>query len=104
MSTKYKVISTSSSGNSTVIAAVAGYKIVVLSYVVTALTAVRVRFDSATGGTALTGQLCLAANGVVNGAFNPRGHFETIVGEALCVNLSSAVSTTGHITYVLRKG
>ena len=97
---KRAVISASSSGVSSLVAAVTGKKIRVLSLVLMAAGAVNVKFQSHTTPTDLTGLFPLAANGGFSIGFSPLGHFETVAGEQLDINLSGAVAVGGCLTYV----
>lgn len=97
---KFAAISGATSGNNTVVAAVSGKKIRVLSYVLNSVTAVAVRFESDADGTALTGVMSLGATSVLASGFNPFGHFETVAGELLNMELGGAVQVSGHLTYV----
>ena len=97
---KRAVISASSSGVNALISAVAGKKIRVLSLVLMANAAVNVKFQSHTTPTDLTGLFYLAANGGFSVGFSPLGHFETVAGEQLDINLSGAVAVGGCLTYV----
>lgn len=97
---KFAAISASSSGNNTLVAAVTAKKIRVLAYTIVTTTAVTVRFQSAAGGTALTGAMPSGATGVLVGNFNPVGHFETVAGELLNLSLGGAVAVAGHLVYV----
>lgn len=94
LTVKYAAISTSASGDTTVVAAVTGKRIKVVDYVLTRASAVNMKWRS--GMTDITG---LLYNGAAPG-FNPVGHFRTAVGELLAINLSAAVGVGGHITYV----
>lgn len=94
LTVKYASISTSASGDTTVVAAVTGKRIKVIDYVLTRASAVNMKWRS--GTTDITG---LLYNGAAPG-FNPVGHFRTAVGELLAINLSAAVGVGGHITYV----
>lgn len=102
---KYAVVNASASGSNTVVAAVANKRIRVLSYVIIASGAVTVTWQSAS--TAISGPMALAANGGAApsaGQSVPAGligQFETNQGEALVVNLGSAISVGGHITYIV---
>lgn len=90
------------SGNNTLVAAVAGKRIRVLSLVaVMTGTAVTIRFESAADGTALTGQMQPSAGGGFVLNFNPHGWFETLSGQLLNMELSGAQSVDGCLTYVL---
>jgi hypothetical protein len=97
---KFAVVDDATSGNNTIIAAVSGKKIRVLSYTIVAAGAVNARFESGAGGTALTGQMTLAAAGDSVTAHCPQGLFETAASALLNLELSGAVSVDGHITYV----
>lgn len=98
--TKYAVIDAAASGDNTLVAAVAAKKIRVLALYMKAAGAVVARLESAAGGTALTGQMNIAANGDVTLPFNPEGWFETVAGELLNLELGGAVSVDGCLTYV----
>lgn len=98
---KYAAISTASSGNTTVVAAVASRKIRVLSYRFQGDADVSVKFRDNTAGVDLTGAMATGAKGGGGGAgFSPVGHFETASGNALSINLSGAVQVSGHLTYI----
>ena len=102
---KYAVVNASASGTNTVVAAIANKRIRVLSYVIVAAGDVTVTWQSAS--TAISGPMALAANGGAApsaGQSVPAGligQFETNQGEALVVNLGSAISVGGHITYIV---
>ncbi len=92
------------STNNTVVAAVSGHKIRVLSYVLVAsgtYTAVFNSFDGASTYTALTGVMPLIAGLPVVNSLENEGHFETISGEALVLTLGATTQTSGHMTYAL---
>ena len=97
---KYAVISAGSSGDNTVVAAVTGKKIRVLSFFLVAAGAVTVRFESGASGTALTGVMSLAANGGLSCAHNELGWFETAAGVLLNLELGGVVQVSGAITYI----
>lgn len=97
---KYAVIDHAGSGDNTLVAAVTGKRIRVLSYALVAAAAVTVRFESGASGTALTGQMSLAANGGVSAAFNEGGWFQTAAGSLLNLELGGAVSVDGHLSYI----
>ena len=96
---KFAAIAASSSGDNTVVAAVAGKKIRVLKYTIVVSGAVTAKFRSSSG-IDLTGAMSLAANSGVGGAFCPIGLLETVASDGLVLNLSSAVSVAGHLTYI----
>jgi hypothetical protein len=98
----YAVIDDALSGNNTLVAAVAGKKIRVLGFFLVAAGAVTARFESDADGTALSGQMTLAAGDpFVASGYNPLGWFETVAGELLNLELGGAVSVDGALTYVL---
>lgn len=98
---KRAVIDNATSNNNTLVAAVTGKRIRVLSLVLVATAAVLVRFEGGADGTALTGQMSLAGagDGFVLG-FNPAGWFETAASTLLNMELSGAVSVDGCLTYI----
>jgi hypothetical protein len=97
---KFAVIDNATSGDNTIVSAVVGKKVRVLSLFVVAAAAVTVRFESGAGGTALTGQMNLAANGGFVLPFNPVGWFETASNTLLNMELGGAVSVDGSLCYV----
>lgn len=97
--TKYAIIDAATLGDNTIVAAVTGKKLRVLALFLVAAAAVTARFESAAGGTALTGQMVLAANGVLTLPFNPEGWFETAAAALLNLELSAAVSVDGAVTF-----
>lgn len=95
---KFAAIAASASGASPVVAAVAGKRIRVLNYTVIAATAVGVKFQSAAND--ITGVMNAGANGGASANGSPLSpQFETNAGEALNINLSSAVAAGGHLCY-----
>jgi hypothetical protein len=99
-SIKYAVIDAASSGDNTIVSAVTGKKIRVLSCFLVAAGIVNVRFESAAGGTALTGQMNLTTYSGFVLPFNEGGWFETVAAELLNLELSGAISVDGCLTYV----
>lgn len=97
---KFVIIDAASSGDNTILAAVVGKKIRVLSAVFTAAGALTARFESGASGTALTGQMTLATGTPVVLPFNPLGHFETAENTLLNLELSAGTSVDGVITYI----
>lgn len=98
----YAVIDNATSGDNTLVSAVAGKRIRVLSLFLVSAGTVTVRFESAASGTALTGQMTLVANTGFALPYNPGGWFETIAGDLLNLELSGAVSVDGSLSYSLR--
>lgn len=97
---KYAVIDCASSGDNTLVAAVTGKKIRVISCMLISAGTVTTRFESGTGGTALTGQMNLIANTGYVLPYNPDGWFETASAALLNLELSAAISVDGCLTYV----
>lgn len=99
---KTAVINATASGDTQVVAAVAGKKIRLLAYAFVSDTAVTVKFrDNSATPVDLTGPMAVAANGGVSYA----GGFdswvgETAAGQALMINLSANANVGGHITYI----
>lgn len=98
---QYLAIAVAATDN-TLVAAVAAKKIRVVSlFMVASGGANNARFESGTGGTALTGVMNLAANGQLPLPFNPAGWFETAVNTLLNLELSAATAVGGVLGYVL---
>lgn len=95
---KFAVISLATSGQ--IVAAVTSKKIRVLQLVLTANAAVNAKFQSHVTPTDLTGLLYLGIDTVVSTGYSPVGHFETLSGEALDLNLSGSVAVGGYLTYI----
>lgn len=97
---KFAKIVASASGATTIVAAVAAKKIRVLSWQVVCNAANNVKWQSHVTPTDLTGLHYFAINGGVVATFSPIGYFETIVGEALDINLSAAQAVGGSLVYI----
>lgn len=97
---KFASISASSSGDNTLVSAVAGKKIRVVDIFFVCAAAVTVRLEDGAGGSALTGQMEFAANSGMGPPFNPLGHFETSSNTLLNMELSAAVWVAGYLQYV----
>ena len=97
---KFAVIDAATSGNNSIVAAVAAKKIRVLQASGIAAGAVNVRFESGADGTALTGQMNLTTNSGFVYNFSPVGWFQTATNTALNLELSGAVSVDGCLVYV----
>ncbi len=98
---QYASIDAAASGDNTLVAAVSGKRIRVLSLFLVASGAVTVAFESGASGTALTGDMNVGANGNVTMPFNPEGWFQTVAGALLNMELGGATSVDGCLTYVL---
>lgn len=96
---KFATIAASSSGNTTVVTAVTSKKIRVLRFTLISNGSVNVKFRSSTGGD-ITGSMPTQQYSGTGAAFCPVGVFETVAGETLQINLDSAVSVGGFLTYV----
>ena len=98
---QFVLISAALSPDNTLIAAVTGKRIRVVGLLMVAAAAVVARFESDTGGTALTGAMSMIA-GVPIQLYNPLGLFEQdVVSELLNLELSGAVQVAGFLTYLL---
>lgn len=97
---KYQKITASSSGATTIVAAVTSKKIRVISWSLVCSAAVNVKWQSHVTPTDLTGLYYFAANGGITVPFSPVGYFETVSGEALDINLSGANAVGGMLCYV----
>jgi hypothetical protein len=96
---KFALIAAASNGDNTLVAAVATKKIRVLNYVLISSGTVNAKFRSATAGD-ISGLLYLIANVGAAAGYAITGHFETVAGEALILNLSGAVAVGGHLSYI----
>lgn len=94
---KHEKIAASSSGDNTIVSAVAGKKILVLSYVLISNGTVNVKWTCASGD--MTGLFYLIANTGASSGYNEKGHFKSATSEALVLNLSGNVAVGGHLTY-----
>jgi hypothetical protein len=103
-SIQYAAVSAASSGNNTIVAAVAGKRIRVLSCFLVADDAVTAKFQSGAGGTDLTGAASLAANGGYVLPFNEGGWFQTGINTLLNLSLGGAVGVRGAISYIEEPG
>lgn len=97
---KFAVIDDATSGNNTLVAAVASKKIRVLACFMVSAGDVNARFESGADGTALTGQMNLTTNSGFVLPFNPAGWFETASNTLLNLELSDAISVDGSLVYV----
>ena len=96
---QFAPITASASGVTTIVAAVASKKIRILGAVIVCTTAVTVKFQSHTTTATATGAFPFGANGGAAIPFSPVGWFETVAGEALDINLGSAVAVGGQLIY-----
>lgn len=97
---KRAVIDAATSGDNTLVAAVTGKKIRVLSCILVMTgTAITIRFESGASGTALTGQMQPTQGGGFVLPFNPVGWFETAASTLLNLELGGAQSADGVLVY-----
>lgn len=100
--TLYAPIAAAESGNNTLVAAVAGKKIRVVSCVLVMTgTAVTCRLESGADGTALSGLMTPAQGSAITFAYNPAGWFETAAGSLLNLELGGAQAVAGALAYRL---
>ena len=96
---KFAAINCATSGDNTLVAAVTDKKIRVLAICIVLSDATTIRFESGAGGTALTGQMEVGANGGFVLPYNPVGWFETADSALLNLELSAANNADGFIVY-----
>ena len=98
---KKVAIAASGSGDNTIVAAVTGKKIRVVSLFFICGGTVNVRFESGAGGTALTGVMPFIAQTGMVLPMNEDGWFaDTAAGALLNMELSAAVSVAGSLSYI----
>lgn len=97
---KFANITASASGVTTLVAAVTSKKLRVLQIVLIASGTVNVKFQSHVTPTDITGLLYLTTNTGFAPGYSPIGHFQTVAGEALDINLSAAIAVGGYLTYI----
>ncbi len=97
---KFSAINATTNGDNTIVAAVSGKKVRVLSYSLVADAAVGCAFDDGSGGTELSGQMAFAANGGISVPFSPVGHFETTANTVLNLETDAVANVRGHVCYV----
>lgn len=97
---QYAVIAAATLGDNTLVAAVTGKKIRVLAAVLVASGGANtVRFESGAAGTALSGQMDVAADGQLILPLNGFGWLETAAGALLNLELSAGTSVAGALVY-----
>jgi hypothetical protein len=98
---KFAKIAASSSGNNTLVAAVASKKLRVLAYNFMGAGAVNAKFQDGASGTDLTGLKYINSAGQgICAPFNPVGWFETTANTLLNLYLSGAVAVGGELVYI----
>ena len=93
---QYATINATTSGNTQVVGAVSWKRIRVIAYAVIASATVNIRFRS--GSTDITGSMRVVEGGGIAHAYDG-GLFETAVGQALNINLSTNATVGGYIVY-----
>ncbi len=97
---QYASIAAASAGDNTLVAAVTGKKIRVLAVVLVASGGANtVAFETAAGGTALTGDMDIADNGQLVLPLNGFGWFETDAAALLNLELANATAVAGALVY-----
>jgi len=100
--TQYAPVAAAAAGDNTLVAAVAGKRIRVHALALVASGGANtVRLESGAAGTALSGQMDLAADGQLVLAHNPAGWLQTAAGELLNMELTAATSVAGMLVYSL---
>jgi hypothetical protein len=97
---KFAAIDVATTGDNTLVAAVVGKKIRVLSVFIFAAGTVTARFEDGASGTALSGQMQLTAQTGFVLPFSPVGWFETTAATLLNLELSADISVDGLLVYV----
>lgn len=99
---KFLSIIASDEGATTIVPAVADKSILVLKITVSVNADVNVKFQSKPAGAAsdLTGLFYCGAKGGIGLTYCKQGHFKTVSGESLDINLSGAVAVGGVVMYV----
>jgi hypothetical protein len=99
----YAAVNCNSNGNNNLVAAQAGYSILVVAYNLVANGAVNAQFvtDGLSANTALSGLKYLAANGGICAPYSRAGWFKGAIGKTLDLNLSSGTAVGGELVYVL---
>ena len=98
---QYAAINAASSGNNTLVAAVAGKSIYVVAMEFITAGAVTVEIQSGAGGTVLSKAQSFPANGGKVLPFNPGGWFKTASATLLNMSLGGAVQVSGSLVYVV---
>ena len=99
----YESISLSTLGDTTIVPAIAGYRVRILGYVIAAAGTVSVQFKS--GSNVISGPMAMIAGSNItthpsaNTDQSEMGVVQTNPDEAFIINLSVAVAVGGHINY-----
>ena len=95
------VIDSAGTGDVTIVAAVAGKRIRVVSTQFKAAGVVSTKWTSSAAGTTIDGVQSNVDGSGQQLSLNPAGWFETIAGEALVLNKTAAVQVGGSLLYTL---
>jgi len=95
-SVSFATINATTSGDTQVVAAVSNRRIVVVAFGVIASATVNIRFRS--GTTDITGSMRVVEGGGIAHAYDG-GLFQTAVGQALNINLSTNATVGGYVVY-----
>lgn len=101
LNVQYAPINASALGNTTVVAAIPGKSIYIISMEFLVAGDVTVEWQSGTGGTVISKGQAFPANGGKVLPFNPGGWGATASGALLNINLSAAVQVAGSIQFVV---
>jgi hypothetical protein len=93
---QYAPINATTSGSTQVVGAVSGKRIRVIAFAVIANATVNIKFQS--GSTDITGTMRLVEGGGIAHAYDG-GLFQTAVGQALNINLSTNATVGGYVVY-----
>lgn len=97
---QYVSVSFAAATATLVAAQAAGVKIRVVAACLVNTSAQTLTFKSGAAGTAITGAMALAANGVLVLPFNPAGWFETAAATLLELAASGSTQVSGALTWV----
>ena len=92
----YAPISATGLGDTQIVPAVSGKRIRVIAYAVVANATVSIKFRS--GTTDITGSMRIVEGGGIAHAYDG-GLFQTAVGQALNINLTSGATVGGYVVY-----
>ena len=92
----YAPINATNSGNTQVVGAVSGKRIRVIAFAVVASATVNIKFQSGTSD--ITGSMRIVEGGGIAHAYDG-GLFQTAVGQALNINLSTNATVGGYVVY-----
>ncbi len=97
---QYAAFDFSNAGNNTLVGAVSGKKIRVMSLFLVPASAMDVRFEDGAGGDPLSGVMNQGAKEPLVLGWNAGGWFETSAGALLNLELGGAQQTSGCLSYM----